>query len=127
MRKRQFKISIFSILILLCLSFFIWLKVRNYEYEGLEISIFVIMGYWTGVFAGVVIIFIRWYTHTKSKGTLYNFIGIFNIYLNLLTTLFIYYDGGNKISWKLVEPLPGLIIGLFIFKDIYFRKVKSVK
>lgn len=124
--KRQYLVTVISIVIILLLTYVLWFSDKNYEYSNLGMSIHIIFGYLIAVVMGIIAIARRPYTHTKNSSvSLYNFIGTFNICISIVGAIFIYVDNGNKISGQLMMFFVTFIIGLFILENIYFNREKS--
>lgn len=121
--KNKLIVTIFSFAIVSAIIYLSYKSGKNDEYESFSLFIRLIFGYLIAVVAGTIAItFGRNKIKTHNSTVFYIFSGMLNIMISIVAPIFIYMESGKDYNVYILFFLMPFIIGLIIFKNIYFNK-----
>ena len=122
-KKNKYIITAFSFLIVSLFIYFSYKAGKNQEYSSFSLSIRLAFWYLIAVAGGTVAILITPHKKSNKSTVLYILIGTLNVLIAITWLLFFYFDGGKHLNTNLIFFIIPFLLGLVIFRNIYFKEV----
>ena len=123
LKKNKYIVTAFSFLIISVFIYFSYKAGSNQEYSSFSLSISLIFWYLIAIGGGSVAIAITPHKKSNKSTVLYIFIGTLNVLIAIAWLLFFYLEGGKHLNINLIYFIIPFLLGLIIFRNIYFKEV----